>query len=217
MKKMDIKRLVITSLPLMICIVMYFLISSNSASTHLKPGYEYCSEKNYDRAIVELTKAIKLDPWCRDASVFRASAFDSKGEFAKAVTDYSKAIELDPKDAAAYNNRGYMLIKKKKYAQAIEDCTRSIELDFSCAIVYFNRASAYEAISKPGRAQQHCHQVVKIAEPIKDKGMIRAAKEKIEKIRMLGESSDARPDQFLSLPLGTRSKGPGICNKAINQ
>ncbi len=61
--------------------------------------------KEYDKAIVEFSKAIELRPTFGEAWHFRGISYSEKSEQDKAIADYSEAIKLNPKNAAAYKDR----------------------------------------------------------------------------------------------------------------
>jgi tetratricopeptide (TPR) repeat protein len=85
--------------------------------------------KDYDRAIEEFTKAIRIEPNYSPAFRSRGIAWFYKKEFDTAIADYNEAIRLDPNDHFAYFYRGYGWLYKKEYHQAIADFTEQIRLD----------------------------------------------------------------------------------------
>jgi tetratricopeptide (TPR) repeat protein len=93
-------------------------------------------------AIVDLSRAIDLDPKSEPA-VFRRGAFKlQKGDYDGAITDLTRAIELSPNTADYYSDRGLAKLRKRDNDGAIVDFTRAIELDAKNAIAYRNRALA---------------------------------------------------------------------------
>ena len=58
----------------------------------------------YDRAIADYDKAIKLNP--RDANAYnnRGFAYGKKGQRDKAISDYRKALQIDPSHQFAKRN-----------------------------------------------------------------------------------------------------------------
>ncbi|MFC2056779.1 tetratricopeptide repeat protein [Chloroflexota bacterium] len=87
-----------------LCIVSLFLLSmllsvgcqvqSIQSETHYKNGASLVIDGEYEEAIVELSKAIELDPEFADAYYNRGLAYDFSGEATKAISDYEKCIEL---------------------------------------------------------------------------------------------------------------------------
>ena len=61
---------------------------------------------NPDRALAELTEAIRLDPTLAKAYANRGWVYVEKGDQEKAIADCTEAIRLDPKDARAHDNLG---------------------------------------------------------------------------------------------------------------
>lgn len=64
-------------------------------------GAAYASNRDYDRAIADYTRAIEIDPKYARAYDGRGIAYTSKGDYVKAVADVTMALELRPKKAVA--------------------------------------------------------------------------------------------------------------------
>ena len=112
-----------------------------------------------DDALVNLSKAIDLNPNYVDAYFLRGLIYGSQYDFDKAIADFEKVVELDPSHtdpkamhADAYAARGADYALEKNYDKAIADFERAIELDpdkaeFKAAVAatYFMRgATRYE-------------------------------------------------------------------------
>ncbi len=69
-------------------------VQSVQSEKHYKNGTVLVIDGEYEEAIVELNKAIELDPEYADAYYYRGLAYDKSGEVAKAISDYEKCIEL---------------------------------------------------------------------------------------------------------------------------
>ncbi len=78
------------------------------AAGHVERGYLWITRKEYDKAIAELSEAIRLEPGISDAYIHRGFAWSSKRQYTKAIADYDRAVELDPQNAAAYNDRAWL-------------------------------------------------------------------------------------------------------------
>ena len=101
-------------------------------------------------AIVELGKAIKLNPEMGSAYGMRGFVYFQLGLSQRALSDLNEAIRLDPQDAESYSNRRpkssrprarYLMLGQ--YQQAISDADVAIRLEPQRAGAYSNRASAY--------------------------------------------------------------------------
>jgi tetratricopeptide (TPR) repeat protein len=67
-------------------------------------GNDYYRKGEYDRAIADYTKAIKLDPKHAFFYNNRGIAYGKKGDRKQAIADYRKALEIDPSYQRAKNN-----------------------------------------------------------------------------------------------------------------
>ncbi|HOI31031.1 MAG TPA: tetratricopeptide repeat protein [Melioribacteraceae bacterium] len=74
---------------------------------HNNLGTYYYSKKEYDKAIQQYTRAIKLDSNYSDAYNHRGIAFRDRNMFLTALSDFNKAIELSNKNPMYWNNKGY--------------------------------------------------------------------------------------------------------------
>ena len=90
------------------------------------------AKKDFDGAIADYTKAIKLAPKDPDAYTFRGIAKNHKGDIEGAIADYTSAIEIanHPYDerwiALAYSSRGAAKQEKGDLDGAIADYTEAI-------------------------------------------------------------------------------------------
>jgi tetratricopeptide (TPR) repeat protein len=92
-------------------------------------GIAYANRHDYDRAIVDFSEAIRLDP--KDAYAYsnRGNAYNDKGDHERAIPDLNEAIRLDPKFADAYNNRCWArFLMGLDLDQALADCTEALRL-----------------------------------------------------------------------------------------
>ena len=83
---------------------------------------------NYDDAIADLTKAIKLHSGFAYAYYNRANLLALSGKLPEAFEDYTKAIELNPSFAEAYYNRGLIQIYMKDTRKGCLDISKAGEL-----------------------------------------------------------------------------------------
>ena len=130
-----------------------------------RDGKKYQSinpEKDFEKALDDLQKAIELDPnnyiaynnrgyvylmYVQDTewswSTGKDIGYNPSELLYKALADFNKAIELDPNYSSAYNNRGVVYHRQGKYRLAIKDFTKAIELNPNYAVVYENRSQTY--------------------------------------------------------------------------
>jgi len=103
----------------------------------------YHEQGDLDRAIADLSEAIRLDPKLAMAFNNRGAAYNEQGDNDRAIADYNEAIRIDPKLAMAFNNRGNAYSDKGDNDRAIADFNETIRLDPKLARAFQNRGSAY--------------------------------------------------------------------------
>ena len=148
--------------------------SITAANTHFDKGRDYLEKKKWDKAIVEFTKAIELNPKSAEAYNKRGNVYVKKGDdvgnvvvkkllgrkvgpkvleqYDKAIADYDHAITLNPMAAEAYFNRGNVYSRKKQLDKATADYTQAITLNPKFSKAYLRRGLAHAATGGYGKA-----------------------------------------------------------------
>ncbi len=93
MKKYGVLCIISLLLLLSLLPVLGCQVQSMQSEKHYKNGAVSVIVDEYEHAIVELTKAIELDPEYADAYYNRGLAYDKSGEVTKAISDYENCIE----------------------------------------------------------------------------------------------------------------------------
>ena len=86
-------------------------------------------ENYYNRAIMEINEAIKLNPDFAEAYLARGMVYYNQGDYARAIEDLTHAIQLDSDNSEAYINRGEVYSTQEDYVRAAEDFRRAMQLD----------------------------------------------------------------------------------------
>ncbi|TPX57923.1 hypothetical protein PhCBS80983_g03494 [Powellomyces hirtus] len=119
---------------------------------HLNPGF---SKAHYhrglcklhladDQGILDLGKAIKLDPDYFDAYITRASYYQTKAEYSLAIEDCNEALRVEPTSIRAYLLRGACNCRLLSYDLALADFTKAITIDRTAHFAFYNRAVTYQ-------------------------------------------------------------------------
>jgi tetratricopeptide (TPR) repeat protein len=116
----------------------------------------------YERAIVDYTEVIRLNPGDASAYSGRGNAYRNKGDYDRAIADYTEAIRLNPSDASAYMNRGDAYEGIKDYDRAIADYTEAIKLQPDNEKAYGNRGMAYSSKGDNSRAKADIEEMLRI-------------------------------------------------------
>lgn len=108
--------------------------------------YEEMGE--YQKAIMDLNRAIELDPDEEYLKASRGDAYRSAGMYDKAIVDYTAAIEVDPSRGYYYYARGWSYELYGDDAKAMEDYNAGIELDKDYPYLFLSRAEQYKKQGK---------------------------------------------------------------------
>jgi tetratricopeptide (TPR) repeat protein len=95
---------------------------ADRATAFFHRGYLLASRKEYRRAIVDYTEAIRLDPKMAEAFSRRGDAYaslaDGDPDQDRAAADYEKAAKLNPRDFGAGDEE--MIAKQSVYDSVVE-------------------------------------------------------------------------------------------------
>jgi tetratricopeptide (TPR) repeat protein len=107
---------------------------------------------DYERAIADGDRAIRLDAKSDAAYTNRGNAHAAKGDLERAIADYDQAIRLNPKNGSAYGNRGLVYAAKGDADRAIADFDQAIRLDPRHVVAFYNRGVAFRRKGDKARA-----------------------------------------------------------------
>ncbi|MEO6871576.1 MAG: tetratricopeptide repeat protein [Chthoniobacterales bacterium] len=99
---------------------------SGDPGGHTNRGVKYAQKKEYEKAIEEFTKAIKLQPQDPKNYRNRGLTYRLMGDAKKSKVDYAKAIELDPETTKARMDRARIALSKKKPDAALQELDQVI-------------------------------------------------------------------------------------------
>ncbi|MFL6601714.1 MAG: tetratricopeptide repeat protein, partial [Steroidobacteraceae bacterium] len=108
-------------------------------------GNRALNNREYERAIVELDKALQLNPKAAMALADRGMAYQWKGDIDRAKADFDAAFEIDPRNEVVPRGRGVLAMREWHYAEAIEEFTKSLDLHVDSVFTLTRRAEAYKA------------------------------------------------------------------------
>ncbi|MBK8846032.1 MAG: tetratricopeptide repeat protein [Bacteroidetes bacterium] len=136
--------------------------SPDKARAYVNRGKIYNEMKQYENAIVDLTKAAEVDPRYELAYTNRGFAYKSLGNWQKGLEDYTKSIEIEAKNSLAYSNRGNIYVNLKQWDKALADYNQSIKIDPDFHLAYLNRAFVYNALEQWQKALDDCNVAIKL-------------------------------------------------------
>ena len=102
--------------------------------------YHYFANKDYQKALEELTVAEKGLP--NNAEILEARGFILRrmGRWSEALDDHRRSFELNPRDSEAAMIVAWTLTPMRKYREAMEHCDQSIALQPDQSYGYFFKA-----------------------------------------------------------------------------
>ena len=106
---------------LFLTLASFEISAQASAEEYLNSAVSKFYLNDMKGAIVDYTRAIKIDPNYVEAYRKRGLAKETLKDFSGAIVDYTKAIEIDPNYAPAYRDRG---LAKGKLKDHIGSCRR---------------------------------------------------------------------------------------------
>ena len=78
----------------------------NPSIAYANRGDAWDDKGDQDRAIADLTEALRINPNYARAYNIRGVIYRNRNDVNRALADYTEAIRADPKYALAYMNRG---------------------------------------------------------------------------------------------------------------
>jgi tetratricopeptide (TPR) repeat protein len=130
---------------------------SESERTHVAAynnrGITYTWQGDFDRAIADLSEAIRLDPTLGAAYHNRGRAYRKKGEHHRAIADLTEAIRLEPGSALPFYERSRAYNNVGDFERAMADISEAIRLDPTLSPrVYLWRGRIYRGRGEVDRA-----------------------------------------------------------------
>ncbi|MDA3890787.1 MAG: SpoIIE family protein phosphatase [Salinivirgaceae bacterium] len=102
--------------------------SSKGAWWYGSMAKEKYENEQYDKAIIDYTKAIILDADVAEFYYYRGNAFAIVRQGDKALNDFKKALELNPDYLSALTNMGWDYLKQGEYKAALRHFTEFLKL-----------------------------------------------------------------------------------------
>jgi EAL domain-containing protein (putative c-di-GMP-specific phosphodiesterase class I) len=117
-----------------------FLQKKLLLSIYLKRGRDYFHQGDFDKAVLEFSKVIEIDPLNIESHYYRGRAFCADGVVGMAVKDYLKLKELDPDFPNLWLLEGLIAEKKddgeralRAYQEYLERAAQSFDSEISFA------------------------------------------------------------------------------------
>ncbi len=145
--------------------VILLLVSpafAQNAKDLTQKGRELYEKREFMEALLNLNKAIELDPGFSNAYYVRGNIKDNFDDRHGAMKDYNIAIEKNPKFADAFFARGNVKMKLQDYYGAISDYSQAIAVNENYIEAYFNRGKAKQMLQAYEDAINDCTKIIQI-------------------------------------------------------
>jgi len=103
--------------------------ASSEVNLYNSRGYNSFEKGQFDLAIADYNRALKIDPNDPMVLANRGIAYAAKGDFDKAIADHTKVVELDPKNSKAYHDLGLSYANKGDFDKAIYYFNKTLEIN----------------------------------------------------------------------------------------
>jgi superkiller protein 3 len=147
----------------------YFTLASEADPTYYPPfanlSQAFVIKGNYDAAIENVDKAIRINPQLSSLFVKRGRSNFENSNYAQALKDFKKAEELDPNDAFAKNGIGAAFVQTGDFASAETALNAAIEIDEKFALAYGNLGQALREQKKIAEAKAAFAKAIELAGP----------------------------------------------------
>jgi tetratricopeptide (TPR) repeat protein len=146
----------------------------NSVPGIVKAGRMHLFVKEYDAALAQFSRAIRISPFLADAYSGRGAAYLGLGDIQHALADFDRAIQNDPRLTQAFMQRARIRTETGDLDGALADLSRVMELQPSDPELYLNRGICFFKKGHAADAIADFHRVLKLtnhsdfAEPAKD-------------------------------------------------
>src|SRR5512139_445707 len=115
---------------------------SDATSLHQR-ALDYFNQKDKERALEDLNKAIHVNPYYTPAYFLRGQIFAEKRQFTAAIADFDNVIAQDPTLANAFHQRALAHQGNRDYRQALKDFDKALGLEPRNALILRDRAIAH--------------------------------------------------------------------------
>jgi tetratricopeptide (TPR) repeat protein len=123
-----------------------------NASLFFQRAELYRIDQDFTNALVDLDKALQLDPTMARAEFCRGRVQFEANRPQEALLSLNKYLAGKPRDVEAYTTRARVLMKLGSYQASAEDYTTAIGISTAGPELYIERADAWRAMGKTEEA-----------------------------------------------------------------
>ena len=125
-------------------------------------GGGHLNKGDKDKAIADLSQALRLKPNPSDAHLFSGLLHVAKEEQDKGIVEFDEALRVDPKNVRALISRGITFNNKRALDRALTDFNEAIRLDPKFALAYVNRGTSHRSKGDVDRAIADFNEAIRL-------------------------------------------------------
>jgi protein O-mannosyl-transferase len=118
-------------------------------------GLLYFKTGQYEKGLMDLDLAIKLNPPNLNNYLTRAFTYMELHEYGKAIQDFDTCHNSDPANPDIINNRGVCYLNSGDLKSALNDFNKAILLNSGNPSYYMNRAAVYYKLGQAAEAKRN--------------------------------------------------------------
>ncbi|HBG45683.1 MAG TPA: hypothetical protein DDW94_01675 [Deltaproteobacteria bacterium] len=126
-------------------------------------GHAYLQKGDADRAIGELTAALRIEANDPTAHFFLGNAWKEKGFIEKAAKEYAEAVQLKPDHYEARNNLATAYFILGRFDEALAEYILVLEYRPGHAEAHYNLSLLYEKIGQDREAHEHYQKYLELS------------------------------------------------------
>jgi len=138
------------------------LLYAQTAKEHTQKGRDLYEKREYMEALLNLNKAIEIDPSYAAAYYIRGNIKEAFEDHHGAMKDYNTAIEKNSKFGDAFFVRGNVKMKLQDYYGAVDDYSAAIVINENYIEAYLNRGKAKQFLQAYEDAINDCSKIIQI-------------------------------------------------------
>ncbi len=140
----------------------YIKENNKDAKAYYQRGKAYFKIKDYNAAVSNLNKAMKLAPDDAHLTGERGLIYFMAEKKDKAMDDFNTAVKLDPKNPFRYASRAFIKDRLNDLEGAKEDYQKALEIDPEDAISYNNLGLVLDKMGYRKKAADHFDKAAEI-------------------------------------------------------
>jgi len=111
-------------------------------------GELYKDKKEYEKALVDLNKALEVSPGAKDPLMLRAKTYFDMQRYQESLADYKNLTILDPNNAETWSNIAIIQVLTKQYDEALKSLDRTLQINPNHASSYKTQGYLYNDLGR---------------------------------------------------------------------